>query len=83
MRKDGGLRSLLDARLVPDAQEEIPPGEAVAGMILQGVGCAHTPLTLTPPLFANPPLALLGRAGGHAAMGQRFQRGRTLDAIQA
>jgi Domain of unknown function (DUF4277) len=45
MRKAVGLISRIDARLVPDAQEEITPGEAVAGLILQGVGFAHKPLT--------------------------------------
>jgi len=34
MIKDVGLISMIDARLVPDEQEEITPGEAVAGMIL-------------------------------------------------
>src|SRR4029434_4368154 len=38
MIKDVGLISLIDARLVPDEQEEITPGEAVAGMILHGLG---------------------------------------------
>ena len=34
--KDIGLIAMIDARLVPDDQEEITPGEAVAGMILNG-----------------------------------------------
>jgi hypothetical protein len=37
MIKDLGLISMIDARLIPDAQEEITPGEAVAGMILNGL----------------------------------------------
>ena len=32
--KDLGLIRLIDARLVPDELEEITPGEAVTGMIL-------------------------------------------------
>ena len=32
--KDIGLIEMIDTRLVPDNQEEITPGEAVAGMIL-------------------------------------------------
>ena len=75
--------SRIDARLVPAAQEESTPGEAVAGMILHGVGFAHRPLSLTPQFFPNPPLALLWRPGGRAEMGHRFQLGRTLDAVQA
>ena len=30
--KDVGIIDMLDARLVPDSQEEITPGEAVAGV---------------------------------------------------
>jgi hypothetical protein len=32
--KDLGLIGMIDARLVPDEQEVLTPGEAVAGMIL-------------------------------------------------
>ena len=63
MIKDVGLISMIDARLGPDAQEEITPGDAVAGMILNGLGFANKPLTLTPQFFANTPLDLLFRAG--------------------
>ena len=34
--QDLGLVDMIDARLIPDAQEVITPGEAVAGMILNG-----------------------------------------------
>jgi hypothetical protein len=83
MIKAYGLRSLSDARLVPDDQEEMTPGEAVAGMILNGLGGAHRPLSLTPQCFTNKPLALLWRPGVRAAMCHRCQLGRTLDAVQA
>jgi len=46
--KDIGLIDMIDTRLVPDSQEEITPGEAVAGMILNGLGFANRPLSLTP-----------------------------------
>jgi transposase len=61
--KDIGLIEMIDTRLVPDNQEEITPGEAVAGMILNGLGFANRPLSLTPPFFANKPLDLLFREG--------------------
>ena len=83
MIKDVGLISMVDARLVPDAQEEITPGEAVAGMILNGLGFANKPLTLTPQFFANKPLDLLFREGVHAEMFNRFKLGRTLDEVHA
>jgi transposase len=83
MIKDLGLISLLDARLVPDEQEEITPGEAVAGMILNGLGFAHRPLSLPPQFFTNKPRDLLLRPGVRAAMCNRFQLGRTLDEVHA
>jgi transposase len=78
-----GLIDMIDARLVPDAQEEMTPGEAVAGMILNGLGFANKPLTLTPQFFANKPLELLFRQGVQAGMFNRFKLGRTLDEVHA
>jgi transposase len=65
--KDLGLIDLINARLVPDAQEVLTPGEAMAGMILNGLGFANRPLSLTPQFFANQPLARLFREGIHLA----------------
>src|SRR5712671_1145705 len=81
--RDLGLMSMIDARLVPDEQEEITPGEAVAGMILNGLGFAHRPLSLTPQFFANKPLDLLFREGICAEMFNRFKLGRTLEEVHA
>ena len=81
--KDLRLIEMIDARLVPDAQEEITPGEAVAGMILNGLGFANRPLSLTPQFFANKPLDLLFHEGVHADMFNRFKLGRTLDEVHA
>ena len=74
---------MIDARLEPDEQEAITPGEAVAGMILNGLGFANRPLSLTPQFFANKPLDLLFRAGVEAEMFNRFKLGRTLDEVNA
>jgi len=81
--KDVGLIDMINTRLVPDEQEEIPPGEAMAGMILNGLGFANRPLSLTPQFFANKPLDLLFREGIRAEMFNRFQLGRTLDEVYA
>src|SRR4030095_7410572 len=81
--KDVGLISMIDARLVPDKQEELTPGEAVAGMILNGLGFAHRPLSLTPQFFARRPLDLLFHEGVDAEMFNRFKLGRTLDEAYA
>jgi transposase len=77
--KDLGLIDMINTRLVPDAQEVITPGEAVAGMILNGLGFANRPLSLTPQFFASKPLDLLFREGIDAEMFNRFKLGRTLD----
>jgi transposase len=74
-----GLIDRINARLVPDAQAVLTPGEAMAGMILNGLGCANRPWSLTPQLFANQPRDRLCHAGIHASMFNRFPRGRRLD----
>ena len=81
--KDLGLIDMIDTRLVPDEQEVITPGEAVAGMILNGLGFANRPLSLTPQFFANKPLDLLFREGIAAEMFNRFKLGRTLEDAHA
>jgi transposase len=81
--KDFELIEMMNARLVPEAQEALTPGEAMAGMILTGLGFANRPLSLTPQFFANTPLALLFRAGMRAEMCNRFTRGRTRDEAYA
>src|SRR3989454_8334054 len=74
---------MIDTRLVPDEQEEITPGEAMAGMILNGLGFANRPLSLTPQFFANKPLDLLFREDVRAEMFNRFKLGRTLEEVYA
>ena len=81
--KDLRLIEMIDARLVPDEQEVLTPGEAVAGMILNGLGFSNRPLSLTPQFFANTPLDLLFHAGIHADLFNRFKLGRTLDEVYA
>jgi transposase len=81
--KDLGLIDMINMRLVPDSQEGLTPGEAVAGMILNGLGFANRPLSLTPQFFANKPLDLLFREGVDAEMFNRFKLGRTLDEVHA
>jgi transposase len=65
---DLGLVRMIDARLKPDEQEDITPGEAIKGMILNGLGFANRPLSLTPQFFAGKPLDLLFRPGIEADM---------------
>jgi transposase len=81
--KDLGIPEMIDARLGLHEQEEITAGEAVAGMILNGLGFSHRPLSLSPQFFANKPLDVLFRPGVEAAMFNRFKLGRSLDAVYA
>ena len=74
---------MIHTRRVPDAQEEITPGAAMAGMILNGVGVANRPVSLPPQCFAHTPLDLLCREGIRAEMFHRFPLGRTLDEVYA
>ena len=75
------LIDMIDVRLGPEAQEVITPGEAVAGMVLNGLGFATRPLSLTPQFFANKPLDLLFHEGLRAEALNRFKLGRTLDEV--
>src|SRR4030095_14409283 len=82
--KDLGLIEMIDARLLLHDQAEITAGEAIAGMILNGLGFSNRPLSLTPQFFANKPLDLLFREGLRAEMFNRFNadfRGRKLTHI--
>jgi transposase len=79
--KDLGLIEMIDARLLPHNQEEITLGEAIAGMIVNGLGFANRPLSLTPQFFAHKPLDLLFRPGVRADMFNRFKLGRSLDEV--
>jgi transposase len=72
---------MIDARLVPDEQEGLTPGEAVAGMALNGLGFANRPLSLPPQFFTQKPLDLLFRQGVRAERFNRFTLGRTLEEV--
>lgn len=80
---DLGLVQAIDTRLRKDKNglEEISPGEAIKGMILNGLGFVSKPLSLTPRFFQNKPLELLFRAGVKADDFNRFKLGRTLDDV--
>jgi transposase len=79
--KDLGLIEMIDTRLGRHKEEEITTGEAVAGMILNGLGFSKRPLSLTPQFFNNKPLDLLFRPGVRSDLFNRFKLGRSLDAV--
>jgi Domain of unknown function (DUF4277) len=75
--QDLGLLEVINARLVPEHQAVITPGEALAGMLLHGLGFAHRPVSVPPQLLANKPRERWSREGLGAEMCNRFQLGRT------
>jgi transposase len=79
--KDLELVKAIDSRLQkPDnGQEKITPGEAIAGMIMNGLGFSDKPLSLTPHFFETKALGLLFRAGVEASDFNRHKLGKVLD----
>ena len=77
--QDLGIMEMIDSRIAPNEQEEISTGEAIAGMILNGLGFSNRPISLTPQFFENRPMALLFRDGVSADLFNRFKLGRSLD----
>lgn len=83
MIKELGIIELLDRRIAPDEREHITTGEAIAGMVLNGLGFSSRPVSLTPQFFENKPLDVLFREGMCAAHLNRFKLGRSLDDVYA
>ena len=81
--KDLKLVEFIDDRISSDAREEISCGEAVAGMIINGLGFSDRPLTLTPQFFENKALGRLFRSDMNAESFNRFKLGRALDDCHA
>jgi transposase len=79
--KDLGLIELIDKHFEYEDTEHISTGEAVAGMIINGLGFTQLPMSLTPKFFENKPLELLFREGVEASHFNRFKLGRALDDI--
>lgn len=77
--QDLGLVEFIDNRIPSDPREGISCGEAVAGMIINGLGFSDRPLTLTPQFFENKALSKLFRPGVNADHFNRFKLGRALD----
>jgi hypothetical protein len=49
--KDLGLIQVIDSRIPAHPDEKISAGQAVAGMIVNGLGFSDRPMTLTPQFF--------------------------------
>lgn len=77
--KEIKLIELIDERIPTHDKEEISTGEAIAGMILNGLGFSDRPMTLTPQFFENKALEMLFQEGVKAEHFNRFKLGRSLD----
>ncbi|MGK5095524.1 IS1634 family transposase, partial [Deltaproteobacteria bacterium TL4] len=71
----------IDRLLGVHEQSEISHGEAIAGMILNGLGFTDRPLSLSPQFFENKALDILFREGIEASYFNRFKLGRSLDQV--
>jgi hypothetical protein len=61
--QDLGIIDMIDSRIVPDEREDITTGEAIAGMIINGLGFSDRPISLTPQFFQGKALDILIREG--------------------
>ena len=71
--KELDLIEAIDERLKKDQsdQENITSGEAIAEMILNGLGFSDKPLSLTPHFFETKALEILFRSGTHISLFNR------------
>lgn len=83
--KDLGLIEAIDERLqkAKDEQAHISAGEAIAGMIINGLGFSDKPLSLTPRFYETKALEVLFRPGVEASHFNRHKLGKVLDASHA
>lgn len=79
--KDIELIEMIDSRIPTDEKEYVSTGEAIAAMIMNGLGFSQRPLSLTPQFFENKPLNVLFREGVEASHFNRFKLGRGLDDV--
>ena len=79
MIQDLGIIDMIDSRIPPDEREDITTGEAIAGMIINGLGFSDRPISLTPQFFHGKALNIFIRGGVTPDMLNRFKLGRSLD----
>ena len=79
--KDLKIVEMINTRIPKDEQENISTGEAIAGMILNGLGFSNRPMSLTPQFFENKPLEVLFRPGVKASDFNHYKLGRSLDEV--
>jgi len=79
--KDLGIIDLVNEMLGVDEEEKVSAGEAVAAMILNGLGFTTRPLMLTTQFFENKPVDLLINEHVKPEDLNRHKLGRVLDRV--
>lgn len=79
--KDLGLIDMIDDRLGRHAQNAVTSGEAVAAMVMNGLGFVSRPLSLTPQFFETKALDILFDKDIRPEDLNRHRLGRVLDDI--
>lgn len=79
--KDLKIIEMIDARIAPHHQESVTVGEAIAAMIINGLGFSDRPLSLTPQFFESKAMEKLFREGVEASHFNRHKLGRSLDDV--
>ena len=77
--KDLKIVELINRRIPQDPREAISVGEAIVGMIINGLGFSDRPMSLTPQFFQS---KAMGRMFREEVTGDHFNRhklGRALD----
>jgi transposase len=77
--EDLGIIEMIDARIAADEQENVTTGEAIAAMIVNGLGFNSQVFYMTPWFFENKPPEELFREGVTAEHFNRFKLGQALD----
>lgn len=79
--RDLGIIEMTDARILREDKEEISTGEAIAGMILNGLGFSNRSVSLPPQFFENKPPEVLIHEGVSAIHFNRFRPGPSPDDV--
>lgn len=79
--KDLGIIEMIDERIPVNFREQISCGEAIAGMVINGLGFSDRPLTLTPQFFEDKALEVLFDKDIKPEHFNRFKLGRALDDV--
>ena len=81
--KEFGIIDLIDQKIGKEDQQNVSTGEAVAAMVMNGLGFVSRPLSLTPQFFQTKALDILFSRDLDPAELNRHRLGRALDDIHS